>query len=325
MRVLVLGGTGHIGVRLCAWMKASGWATPVCASRRPTAHAMRLDTCDEAALAAALEQVDAVVNCVAGSAQAIAHGARVLARAAATARVLGVVHLSSMAVYGEREGVVDESTPLPAARAWYGRAKQEAEAAMRGLAAAGGAVTVLRPGCVWGPGSVLWVDRIAQWLQAGRIGDLGPGGDGWSNGVHVDDVCEAILQALRHPPAPGACRVLNLVAPDSPRWNEYFAALALAIGATPLRRIPPLRLRLDAWVAGPVLQAARRWAPRATSGWPWPVTPQLVDLWARQLHLDGSAATQALGLAWVPCERAVQQGAAWWLTRQAQSARARYA
>ncbi len=325
MRVLVLGGTGYIGARLCASMKASGWATPVCASRHGGPHAMRLDTCDEAALAHALRQVDAVVHCVTGSAQAIAQGAQVLARAAATAKVLAVVHLSSMAVYGDREGRVDEATPLLPARAWYGRAKQEAEAAMRGLAASGGAVTVLRPGCVWGPGSWLWVGRVAQWLQAGRLGDLGPGGDGWTNGVHVDDVCEATLQALRHPPAAGACRVLNLAAPDSPRWNDYFAGLALAIGATPLRRIPPLRLRLDAWVAGPVLQAARRWAPGPADRWPWPVTPQLVDLWARQLRMDGSAATRELGLAWVPFERAIQQGAAWWLTRQAHAVQAGYA
>lgn len=325
MRVLVLGGTGHIGSRLCALMKAGGWATPVCTSRHGRAHAIRLDTCDEAALTAALRQVDAVVNCVAGHAQSIAQGARVLARAARTARVLRVVHLSSMAVYGEQEGVVDEAMPLPAARAWYGHAKQQAEAAMRELAAAGGAVTVLRPGCVWGPGSTLWVDRVAQWLRAGRLGDLGTAGDGWTNGVHVDDVCHAALQALQAPRAAGDWQAWNLAAPDSPRWNEYFADLALAIGATPVRRIPPLRLRLDAWVAGPALQAARRLWPRSAGQWPHPVTPQLLDLWARQLRLDGSAVTRDLVLPWVPYERALHQGAAWWLGQQARSARARYA
>ena len=81
MRVLVLGGTGHVGARLCALIQASEWATPVCTSRRSRAHTLRLDTLDEAALTAVLGEVDAVVNCVAGSAQAIAMGAQVLARA----------------------------------------------------------------------------------------------------------------------------------------------------------------------------------------------------------------------------------------------------
>lgn len=325
MRVLVLGGTGHIGARLCAKLQASGWATPVCASRHGRAHALRLDTCDETALAAALQQVDAAVNCVTGSAQAIAQGARVLARAARTAGMLRLIHLSSMAVYGECEGVRDEAAPLLPAHAWYGRAKQEAEAAMRDLAAAGGAVTVLRPGCVWGPGSTLWVGRIAQWLSSGRLGDLGAGGDGWTNGVHVDDVCQAVLHTLREPIPAGAWRAWNLAAPDSPRWNEYFADLATAIGATPLRRIPPLRVRLDAWLAGPVLEGAHRLRPQQAARWPCPITPQLVGLWARQLKLDASAATASWGLAWTPYARALHQGAAWWLDQRAQEARARFA
>lgn len=325
MRVLVLGGTGHIGAHLCAKLQASGWATPVSTSLHGRSHSMRLDTCDEAALTAAFRQVDAAVNCVSGSSQAIAQGARVLSRAARTARMLRVVHLSSMAVYGEREGLFHEAVPLLPVRAWYDRAKQEAEEAMRELASAGGAVTVLRPGCVWGPGSRLWVDRIAQWLSSGRLGDLGAGGDGWTNGVHVDDVCEAVLHALRDPGTPGTWRAWNLAAPDSPRWNEYFADLALAIGATPLLRIPPLRLRLDAWLAGPVLQLGLRFRPQNAARGPSPITPRLVALWARQLKLDASAATTGWNLAWTPYARALHQGAAWWLAQRAHTGRARFA
>ena len=32
MRVLVLGGTGYVGSRLCGLLQASGWATPIAAS-----------------------------------------------------------------------------------------------------------------------------------------------------------------------------------------------------------------------------------------------------------------------------------------------------
>lgn len=325
MRVLVLGGTGYIGARLCRMMQADGRFTPLCTSRGLHPHTLRLDTCDEAALATALGQVEAVVNCVGGSRQAIAEGARVLARAAGATRLRSVVHLSSMAVYGERDGRVDETTPLTPARGWYARAKQEAEEAMGGLACAGGAVTVLRPGCVWGPASTLWVARIAQWLSSRRIGDLGAGGDGWTNGVHVDDVCRAALRALELPPAPGTLRTWNLGAPDSPRWNPYFCDLAQAIGAPPVRRIGPLRLRMDAMLAGPVLHLARRSAPRMAGGLPYPVTPQLIDLWARQLKMNCAASATGLEMEWTPYEQSLQQGAAWWLAACGRSVDARFA
>lgn len=316
MKVLVLGATGFIGSRLAGTLQAAGM-TPVRAGRSGRPGALRLDARDAGALTTALRQVDAVVNCVAGSAGAIAGGASALARAMRATGLPRLVHVSSMAVYGALEGHVAEDTPLPAARGWYARAKQQAEATLAPLAREGAAVTVLRPGCVWGPGSTLWVGRIASLLTTGRLGDLGAAGDGWSNGVHVEDVCRAVLAALaaQERPQPGLS-VFNLAAPDSPRWNDYFTDLALAIGATPLRRIPSLRLRLDAWLAGPPLHTLRRWRGHGA----WPVSPGLPALFARQLRMEASAVTRALGLTWTAYPLAVNQGAAWWLAQRSERA-----
>jgi len=301
MKVLVLGGRGYLGSHLVRHMQAAGREAPTVASRQAGGDGLALDVRDAAALARALRGFDAVINCVAGSAAAIAGGARALAQAAPQAQVGTVVHLSSLAVYGEQEGTVDESSPFAPADGWYGRAKQAAEASMRSLAAHGARVTVLRPGCVWGPGSLLWLDRIVQWLGQGRLGDLGEFGDGWTHGVLVDDVCEAVVQALRRPAAAGAPRVLNLAAPDSPRWNTWFTDLALATGAIPLRRIAPLQLRADAWLLGPVLHGARHLLGRQAGGrLPFALTPGLLRLWQRQLRMDSTAASRALGLAWTP-------------------------
>ena len=195
MRVLILGATGYIGSRLMSHLQADGRFDPIGAARRGRQGSLHLDTRDQHALTQALSASDAVVNCVAGSARAIAEGAQVLARAACAARVPAVVHLSSMAVFGDREVSVHEDSPLGDVPGWYAQAKQAAEAAMTALAhnvtgpGGGVRVTVLRPGCVWGPGSTLWVDRIARWLVQGRLGDLGAAGDGWTHGVTVDDVC----------------------------------------------------------------------------------------------------------------------------------------
>lgn len=315
MKVLVLGGSGFIGNRLAYLMLARGDATPIVASRRAGGQGFSLDTRDEASLVRALREVDAVVNCVAGSASAIAQGARVLARAARQAGVAQVVHMSSMVVYGEQEGLLDEAAPLRPARGWYARAKRSAEEAMGDLAAQGARVTVLRPGCVWGPGSALWVDRIAAWLASARLGDLGEAGDGWTNGVTRDDVCEAALRALHQPAPAGTLRVFNLAAPDSPRWNDWFTDLAVATGATPLRRVHPLPLWLDAWVTGAPLHAARRLLAclGLEHALPGPISPGLLRLWRRQLRMDASAATRALGLSWTPYRMALQRSAAHWL------------
>lgn len=327
MKVLVLGGSGYVGSRLCAMLRESGWATPVSgSSRRDTSGVdnVRADTRDAASLAQALQGVDAVVNCVAGNAQSIAQGARTLARACTAAGCARVVHLSSMSVYGLLEGVVREEAPLDPTLGWYAKAKCEAESHMAAFVRAGGSVVSLRPGCVWGAGSELWVGRIARLLRAGRLGDLGAAGDGWSNLVHVDDVCAAVLAALRIEHARGQIRTYNLAAPDSPRWNEYFVDLALAIGATPVRRISPMQLRMDAYLAGPPLKVAQTLLARArlpARAVPDPLPPGLLGLWERHLHLDSQSAERELRLSWTPYADALKESAAWFARLERRSTR----
>lgn len=318
-RILVLGGSGYVGTRLCAALRQTRWATPISASSRRiggTVESMRVDTRDPRALTLALHGIDAVVNCVAGNAQAISEGAKVLAQACAAAGCDHIVHLSSMSVYGPVEGRITEEAPLDPRLGWYGQAKCEAERHMVAFAQGGGTAVILRPGCVWGPGSELWVGRIARLLRAGRLGDLGAAGDGWSNLVHVDDVCSAIVAALRTSRPTGHVLTYNLAAPDSPRWNEYFVDLALAIGATPVRRVSPRQLRLDAWLAGPPLKTAQASLAKArlpAHAVPDPLPPGLLGLWERQLLLDSSSAQRDLDIRWTPYSATLRESAAWFL------------
>ena len=327
MKVLVLGGSGYIGSRLCNLLHDSDWAQPVSASRSPTAgasqlqrlHHLQVDTRDTAALAAGLRGFDAVVNCVAGNAGAIAQGAKGLVQAALASGCQRIIHLSSMSVYGAIEGDVTEQSEAGPSLGWYGRAKCEAERHIAGFADAGGKAVVLRPGCVWGPGSELWVGRIGRWLRAGRLGDLGVAGDGWSNLVHVDDVCRAIGSALRDRSPPGEVRTFNLAAGDSPRWNQYFIDLALAIGATPVRRISPGRLKLDAWLAGPPLKLTQRALTslgRSARHAPDPMPPGVLKLWQRQLRLNATSARLKLQIECASYSVGLQQSAAWFLQNQ---------
>jgi nucleoside-diphosphate-sugar epimerase len=312
MNVLVLGGTGYIGARVAALLAQTGWARPVIASRRSGVDTTRIES-----MTAALKGMDAVINCVAGSAGGIAQGARVLVQAAHQAGNPRIVHLSTMSVYGALEGEVTEASPRDPSIGWYAKAKCEAEDVIADYE--GGAV-MLRPGCVWGAGSELWVGRIGRLLLAKRLGDLGAAGDGWSNLVAVDDVCAAAIAALRIEATPGLPRVFNLSAPDSPRWNDYFVDLALAIGATPVARLSARRLKVDAKLLGPPLKVAEillKKTGRSTQGLPDPLPPGLLGVFERHLHLRGELAQRELAIEYTPYDRALRDSAAWLLSAYA--------
>lgn len=316
MKVLVLGGSGYIGSRLCRMLAQAGGITPVSASRRGG-----VDTLDARLMRRAVAGFDAVVNCVAGSRDAIAQGARVLVEASQQSGRPRIVHLSSMSVYGALEGEITEAAPRDPSIGWYAAAKCEAEDIVADYE--GGAV-MLRPGCVWGPGSELWVGRIARLLRARRLGDLGAAGDGWSNLVAVDDVCAAVIASLRLEPSPGLPRVFNLAAPDSPRWNDYFVDLALAIGATPVPRLSTRRVELDAKLLGPplkVLQILAAKTGRSARALPDPLPPNLLGVFERQLHLRGELAQRELGIAWTPYERVLAESAEWFAATHPAQAR----
>lgn len=308
IRVLVLGAGGYIGQRLNAALAATDWAEPIAAVRRAGASAARdvrvVDATDRAALAQAIRDVDAVVNCVAGSEQTMVAGARALRSAfdALADRAPRLVHFSSMAVYGPVTGVVDESAALSAELGPYASGKVQAE---RLLAERDG-VVVLRPGCIYGPGSPQWSERIARLLRAGRIGDLGAAGDACSNLVHVDDVIEATLRALRRPPTGHVA--YNLAMRDAPRWNDYFIAYGRALGAVPVPRIGRRWLMLEKKLLGPALKIAELLARRVgldTGILPPPISPSLLRLWGQDIRLCSARAEQDLGMSWRPLRPAL--------------------
>lgn len=330
MRVLILGGAGFVGQRVVSALLAQGgWQVRV-ASRRARAAAagvevMKADTLDAQALRHALDGCDAVVNCVTGTGHTIVEGARQLALALNGSGCRRLVHMSSMAAYGDVDGRIADDTPLGSGGGWYAQAKRDAEALLAPLAKGPHSVVMLRPGCVHGPGSHLWVQRMGRWLQAGRLGDLGAAGDGWSNLVHVDDVAAATVAALRWAPPPGGgdggnggLLVANLSAPDSPRWNDYLVALGVALGAgmgaVPVRRVPAWQLKADSRVAAVPLRVWERLAPRLglPQSWAPPaLAPSLLVLLQQDRRLLSDVATRQLGLQWTPFATGVAQSAEW--------------
>jgi nucleoside-diphosphate-sugar epimerase len=312
--ILVLGAGGFIGRNLTDSLASSDWANPIAAGRSAggdtsaAVRSLRLDASDEPALARAMESVDGVVNCVAGSAQGMIEVARALTRVAAGLRIAPrIVHLSSMAVYGSVSGLIDESAAL-AGMDPYARAKIVTEQLMSRCPSA----VVLRPGIVYGPGGRQWTERIARWLYAHRMGDLGPAGDGYCNLLYVGDLVQAIMQALRLSDAGG--QVFNAAMAQPPTWNDYFVRFGRALGAVPIARLGRRRLQIETRLWAPPLKIAEIAAGRLKLRGlelPEAIPPSFLRLCQQEIRLDVSAAEQTLRLGWTDLDAGLQRAAQW--------------
>ena len=286
--VLILGASGFIGSRVVAALAGSPLYRPVAASRRS---AMPVDATDPDAVRVALRDADCVVNCVAGNDRTMVRATQVLCDAARACPPRRIVHISSMAVYGDATGTIQEDQAPVSPVSSYGQAKIECERVVLKYVDDGGDAVILRPTCVFGPGSPQWDTRLACLLKAHRIGDLGSLGDGCCNLAFIDDVVAAIVIALDAPDVMG--RAFNISSSGDLTWNEFLIMFAKGLGATPVRRISPRMLRIETKLLAPIRRiAAMAIRSSATEA----ITPSLAALWRQDIRIDCSAARAALRL-----------------------------
>jgi nucleoside-diphosphate-sugar epimerase len=314
--ILVLGANGFIGRHVVAGLAGTGWATPILGVRKPAArsenHEQRtVEATSIESVRAAMQGVTGVVNCVAGDADTIVSSTKALFGAAtAVTPAPRIIHLSTMSVYGSAVGLLTEAAPLRGDLGPYSAAKVAAEA----IAAAYPHTVIVRPGCVFGPGSEQWSIRIARLLMSHRLGDLGAAGDGYCNLVHVDDVVLAIVRSLESPQMDG--RVFNLSTPEPPTWNDFLMRYATALRAVPVRRIPPWQLRLETKLLAPPFKIAEilgRALKLNARHLPPPIPPSLLRLMSQEIRLDTQAAQAELGMRWKALPAALEETARWFL------------
>jgi nucleoside-diphosphate-sugar epimerase len=164
---------------------------------------------------------------------------------ATAARVAGVqtfVHLSSVLVYGfSYPDGATEDTPCRGDNNPYCRTKIESEDALLPLNDPPRfGVIVLRPGEVYGPGSIPWVVRPLTLMRRGRF-FLVNGGLGVINTLYVDNLIDAIFLAVERD-AWG--EVFNVTDGRTVTCREYFDRLTEAAGLPPPRSLPAVVLRL---------------------------------------------------------------------------------
>lgn len=292
--VIVLGASGFIGSAVMQALSENGAWRGVAASRG--GQGLRLDATDAAAVRAAVREADAVVNCIAGDERMMVRATEALCGASPKR----LVHLSSMAVYGAAEGMVRETDPPVPPLSGYGQAKLACERLVRDAASE---AVVLRPTCVFGPGSAQWTTRIARLLQARRLGDLGAAGDGRANLAFIEDVANCVVAALD-----GPAGVFNVNSTCELTWNQFLLRFARSLGAVPVRRLHPRRLQLET----KVLAIPRRLGSKLVKGAVTEaITPSLAALMGQDIRVDASAAQAALALRPTPLDRMIDAAVAW--------------
>lgn len=221
------------------------------------------DVTDPAQVASALDGAEVVVHTAAAVREygemkdfieVNVRGTANVLDAAEAAGAERVLHISSVVVYGyadERDQ--DES----ATRHSVGIPYIDTKSASDRLAARRGAV-IVRPGDVYGPGSVPWTVRPAELMRRGRLALPGKG-DGTMLPVYIDDLVAGIVAAIRRG-SPGQAYTVWDGRPVP--FQRYFDLLAAEVpGATAPRSLP--KALLHAVGAGTEAVARLRGRPPA--------------------------------------------------------------
>jgi nucleoside-diphosphate-sugar epimerase len=211
------------------------------------------------------------------------------------ADVRRLVHVSTFSVYdytGPTGRALDENSPLaraPLSRDAYTQTKLQQERLVREAASRGLAVTIIRPGAIWGRGE-LWDGGLGQvlgplWLAVG-------------NGVtkkftYVENCAEAILLAAERDEAIG--KALNIVEDKTPTQRQYARTLRSNGVSTP-RALP-----LPFWILREFVRALDRVNAAAFQGrarLPSMLTPASLDARFKPLTYPNDRAKAVLG--WEP-------------------------
>src|SRR3984957_21057085 len=244
----ITGANGFIGRALGAYFSDKGFAVRgVDRGADPARFVVAGDIVDPSPWQAQLEGCAVVVHTAAVVSNAVPAvqqwkinvlGPRRVIEAAARAKVGRVVHLSSVRAYGDLgfPDTVEESWPLrPDGHAYVDTKVASEGVAFQAHAAGEVAVTIVRPGDVYGPGSRPWTIIPVEWTKNGRF-ILPAGGKGVFSPVYVDDLVEGIFLAATHPDAAG--HAFNLPGPEPVTCAEFFGHYARMLGMAPQRIVP---------------------------------------------------------------------------------------
>lgn len=256
---VVTGASGFIGHALTDALRADGWDVRG-VDLTPAPGVVVGDISRSGAWEQALAGADVVVHAAALVGMPFPRqperywrvnvvGTRRVVEAARAGGVRRLVLVSSVVVFGnDFPDQVDETYPVRPTGVPYADTKIAAEQVVLAAHAAGELeVTVVRPGDVYGPGSV-WVEQPLRLMR--RATAAVPGrGRGVFSPVYLDDLVAGVLAAATTPGAEG--RVLTLSGGVGVPAGEFFDHLGRLAGV-PVPKVPTWSLGAAGRVGGTV-------------------------------------------------------------------------
>lgn len=316
--VAITGIGGFIGLRMAERARALGWAvrgldlSPAAAesARALGAEVVVGSVNDAAAVSAALKGADWVFHTAAIVEEdgprhiyelVNVEGTRTVCTVARDLGVKRVVHLSSVMVFGfDYPPDVGEDGPLDGQGNVYNDTKLASEQVALSFNTPDGlGVIVIRPGDVYGDGSLPWLLRPVEMLRRGLF--MLPGwGRGVINHVHVDNLIDGVLLALEKNAFGEAFTISDGVATPC---SQFFRTHALLAGTRSAPALPT-------WLVLGLLKLSQPY-------WRWrgekpPASPTATRFLLRRHRYSIAKAERLLGYA--PCI-SLEQGMAAILAR----------
>jgi nucleoside-diphosphate-sugar epimerase len=146
------------------------------------------------------------------------------------------VYISSIAVFGlPAAGEITDNSPRGPAGESYSDSKFGAEEAVWSFCRARGLpFTIIRPSCVYGPGSTYWSVIPFKRIRKGKMPLIG-GGHGSFNYVYIDNLVDAIVLACEDDRALGRAFIVN---DGATTWRKFFGVYARLAGRPKMPSVP---------------------------------------------------------------------------------------
>jgi dihydroflavonol-4-reductase len=311
--ILVTGGTGFVGSHTAARLAASG--RPVRLLARDPGKVARTPALRDVPVEVAPGDVtdrrsvdDAIAGCT-GLVHAAAHvslakrdaeramevnegGTRALL-AAAAARGIPAVAVSSVSVFARRGPAITAESPLIGGGGTYTRSKVAAERVARDIQATGAPVAIVYPSGVLGPDSPdvsVNHQALVGWLRTPPKTSSG------TALVDVRDVATGIIRALDRPGR-------WMLGGTFLTWAELHTALTDVTGVA--RRAVPMPPRLLRTVgrAGDLV--------KRVVDFDYPLTHEAMTMATAALPCDSTASETALGITWRPATETLADSIRW--------------
>jgi len=239
-RILVVGGAGYIGSAVVPMLLKKGYYVRVLDSlmygpdaiapflKHPHFELIEGDFRDTNEVVKATEDMDAVVHlgaivgdpacelCKGTTLEVNLMATRMIAEVAKGANVGRFVFASTCSVYGCRDDILDEQSPLGPV-SLYAQSKAASEKVVLDMSDADFAPTILRFGTIYGLSGRVRFDLVVNLLSAKACLEKEVpimGGDNWRPFLHVEDAARAVVTVLESPLERVRTQIFNVGSDD---------------------------------------------------------------------------------------------------------------